>query len=61
MTASTRPSSYEEALAQHSWEVPERYNIAEGRELGDVTTLRDPDVMSQLGDKVRERQAGGEE
>ena len=29
MTASTRPSSYEEALAQHSWDVPERYNIAE--------------------------------
>ena len=28
MTASTRPSSYEEALAQHSWDVPERYNIA---------------------------------
>ena len=36
-------------------------DIAEGRELGDVTTLRDPDVMSQLGDKVKERQAGGEE
>jgi len=32
-------------------------DIAEGRELGDVTTLRDPDVMSQLDDKVRERQA----
>ena len=24
-------------------------DIAEGRELGDVTTLRDPDVMAQLG------------
>ena len=36
-------------------------DIAEGRELGDVTTLRDPDVMAQLGDKVKERQAGGEE
>ena len=36
-------------------------DIAEGRELGDVTTLRDPDVMSQLGDKVKERQAQGEE
>ena len=23
-------------------------DIAEGRELGDVTTLRDPDVMAQL-------------
>jgi acetyl-CoA synthetase len=32
-------------------------DIAEGRELGDVTTLRDPDVMAQLGDKVKERQA----
>ncbi len=32
-------------------------DIAEGRELGDVTTLRDPDVMSQLDDKVKERQA----
>ena len=36
-------------------------DIAEGRELGDVTTLRDPDVMSQLEGKVKERQAGGEE
>ena len=27
-------------------------DIAEGRELGDVTTLRDPDVMTQLEDKV---------
>ncbi|HKH16296.1 MAG TPA: acetate--CoA ligase [Solirubrobacteraceae bacterium] len=32
-------------------------DIAEGRELGDVTTLRDPDVMAQLGEKVKERQA----
>jgi acetyl-CoA synthetase len=32
-------------------------DIAEGRELGDVTTLRDPDVMSQLEGKVKERQA----
>jgi acetyl-CoA synthetase len=31
-------------------------DIAEGRELGDVTTLRDPDVMSQLEGKVKERQ-----
>ena len=35
-------------------------DIAEGRELGDVTTLRDPDVMSQLGDKIKERQADEE-
>jgi acetyl-CoA synthetase len=32
-------------------------DIAEGRELGDVTTLRDPDVMSQLEGKIKERQA----
>ncbi len=32
-------------------------DIAEGRALGDVTTLRDPDVMSQLEGKVKELQA----
>jgi acetyl-CoA synthetase len=32
-------------------------DIAEGRALGDVTTLRDPAVMSQLQDQVRELQA----
>jgi acetyl-CoA synthetase len=32
-------------------------DIAEGRELGDVTTLRDPDVMQQLEGKIKERQA----
>ena len=32
-------------------------DIAQGRELGDVTTLRDPDVMAQLEDKIKERQA----
>jgi acetyl-CoA synthetase len=31
-------------------------DIAEGRELGDVTTLRDPAVMEQLQAKVAERQ-----
>jgi len=31
-------------------------DIAEGRELGDVTTLRDPDVMAQLEGKIKERQ-----
>ena len=35
-------------------------DIAEGRELGDVTTLRDPDVMAQLEEKVKERQNGDE-
>ena len=34
-------------------------DIAEGRELGDVTTLRDPDVMQQLEGKIKERQAEG--
>jgi len=32
-------------------------DIAEGRALGDVTTLRDPDVMGQLQDKIQEAQA----
>src|SRR4051812_26806452 len=36
-------------------------DIAEGRELGDVTTLRDPDVMSQLQGKIKERQSAGED
>ena len=31
-------------------------DIAEGRALGDVTTLRDPDVMSQLQNKIAEAQ-----
>jgi acetyl-CoA synthetase len=30
-------------------------DIAEGRELGDVTTLRDPDVMEQLQERIRVR------
>jgi acetyl-CoA synthetase len=32
-------------------------DIAEGRALGDVTTLRDPDVMAQLEGKINEEQA----
>ena len=32
-------------------------DIAEGRALGDVTTLRDPDVMAQLEGKIKEEQA----
>jgi acetyl-CoA synthetase len=32
-------------------------DIAEGRALGDVTTLRDPEVMSQLEGRVKELQA----
>jgi acetyl-CoA synthetase len=31
-------------------------DIAEGRELGDVSTLRDPAIMEQLESKVKERQ-----
>jgi acetyl-CoA synthetase len=30
-------------------------DIAEGRELGDVTTLRDPAVMEELSQKIKER------
>jgi acetyl-CoA synthetase len=30
-------------------------DIAEGKELGDVTTLRDPDVMGKLQEKIKER------
>ena len=30
-------------------------DIGEGRELGDVTTLRDPDVVSKLDDIVKQR------
>ena len=37
-------------------------DIAEGRELGDVTTLRDPDVVSELDEVVKRRASeGGEE
>jgi acetyl-CoA synthetase len=36
-------------------------DIAEGRALGDVTTLRDPDVMAELETKVAEARAAGEE
>jgi acetyl-CoA synthetase len=32
-------------------------DIAEGRELGDVTTLRDPTVTAQLQDRIQELQA----
>ena len=30
-------------------------DIAEGRELGDVTTLRDPAVMAQLESRIAQR------
>jgi acetyl-CoA synthetase len=32
-------------------------DIGEGRELGDVTTLRDPAVMGQLEDRIKQIQA----
>src|SRR5947209_5928055 len=35
-------------------------DIAEGRALGDVTTLRDPDVMAQLEGKINEERAHAE-
>ena len=35
-------------------------DIAEGRALGDVTTLRDPDVMAALEAKIKEEQAAEE-
>jgi acetyl-CoA synthetase len=36
-------------------------DIAEGRALGDVTTLRDPDVMNQLEGKIKEEHAAEEQ
>jgi acetyl-CoA synthetase len=36
-------------------------DIAEGRALGDVTTLRDPTVMAALEDKIKQELAAGEE
>jgi acetyl-CoA synthetase len=36
-------------------------DIAEGRELGDVTTLRDPDVVAELDQVVQRRASAGEE
>ncbi len=46
-------SSYEEAVAQHSWDVPERYNIA-----ADVCDKHPPDKLAMIhehfGGAVRE-------
>ena len=55
MAASTRPSSYEEAVAQHEWHVPERYNIAE-----DVCFKHPADKLAMIhedfeGDRARGR------
>jgi acetyl-CoA synthetase len=35
-------------------------DIADGKALGDVTTLRDPDVMNELEGKIKEEQKAGE-
>jgi len=35
-------------------------DIAEGRALGDVTTLRDPAVTAQLEERMKELQAEGD-
>jgi len=35
-------------------------DIAEGRAVGDVTTLRDPDVMNQLEGKIKDEQKAEE-
>ena len=44
----------------HDIRIAQRRDIAEGREFGDVTTLRDPDVMKQLEGKVQEEQKAEE-
>ena len=36
-------------------------DIAEGRELGDVITLRDPDVVAELDQVVQRRASAGDE
>ena len=35
-------------------------DVAEGRELGDVTTLRDPGVMATLASQVQQRDTEGD-
>ena len=41
--AAVRPSSYEEAVAEHEWRVPERYNIAQ-----DVCDKHPPDKLAMV-------------
>ena len=43
-----RPTSYEEALAQHRWEVPERYNIA-----ADVCDKHPADKLAMIHEDFR--------
>ena len=46
--AATRFSSYEEACAQHRWDVPEHYNIAE-----DVCDKHPPDKLAMIHEHFR--------
>jgi acetyl-CoA synthetase len=48
MTVETRFSSYEEAVAQHEWRVPERYNIA-----ADVCDKHPPDKLAMIHEDFR--------
>src|SRR5215216_4058871 len=45
--STTAASSYEEAVAQHSWNVPERYNIA-----ADVCDKHPPDKLAMIHEHV---------
>ena len=40
------PESYEQAVAEHEWSVPERYNIA-----ADVCDKHDPDKLAMVWER----------
>src|SRR3954453_7639039 len=46
--STTRVASYEEAVAQHSWDVPDRYNIA-----ADVCDKHPPDKLAMIHEDFR--------
>ncbi len=46
--AGSRPASYEEALAAHEWEMPERYNIA-----AEICDAQDPDATAMIWEDFR--------
>jgi acetyl-CoA synthetase len=48
MSTALHPSSYEEAVAQHEWRVPDRYNIAE-----DVCDKHPPDKLAMIHEDFR--------
>ena len=48
VSAHSRFRSYEEAVAAHRWEVPERYNIAQ-----DVCDKHPPDKLAMLWEDFR--------